>query len=301
LVRELGRYTLEKRVSQTDRGEVYLAIDGMSGMRCIVKTIARSFTDEPEFAPCFEHELRTLQGIVHPNIARVLDGGIVNGEYYFVLDYVHGRDLGDVLDRAFMRSERLPMGIGLLVAIEVLTGLEHVHSLGLVHRDISPTNVMVGFDGSVKLIDFGWTAGERLPERARRKLVVASYAYMPPEQARLEPLDGRADLYSLAVLLFEVFTGVRLVDDTADLPVLHEQALDPHPKKPSAVIASVPEEIDRLLMAALEPNASDRYSSASDMKRFALNLETRPSTRGALVDYLRVLYSDADRMEAPHR
>jgi serine/threonine protein kinase len=214
---------------------------------------------------------------------------------------VHGRDLGDVLDRAYERGEPMPTQLGLYVSSYVLKGLQYAHRLtdesgrhmGLVHRDISPQNILIGFDGSIKIIDFGLARTDLLPARTQGALAVGKYGYMSPEQARHENIDGRADIYSTGVMLFEVFTGDRLVDEQ-DQATLWQRVLNPKHRAPRTVVPSLSKEIDDLVMTAVSVKPEERFGDANKMLEFVDSLRTEESNRETFCRYLRYLYPKID-------
>ena len=299
--RVFGRYILEKSLSRGGMGEVMLAVARHVNERCVIKTIRTDLTGEDEFVGRFADEAKIMVRIEHPNIIRVFDAGKVDHDYYIAMQYVHGRDLGDVLDRAYERGEPMPQGLGVYITEQLLRGLDYVHNLkdergrhmGLVHRDISPQNVLIGFDGSVKLIDFGLARTDILPARTQGALAVGKYGYMSPEQARHQTIDGRADIYSTGVMLFEVFTGDRLVDEQ-DQSTLWQRVLNPKHRSPRSVIPSLPEAIERLVMKAVEVDPEQRFDSARQMREFASRLNGPDSNRESLTRYLRYLYPKVD-------
>jgi serine/threonine protein kinase len=303
--RPFGRYTLERNLTRGGMGEVHLAVPRGGHTRCVIKTIRGDLTGDKEFVGRFADEAKIMVRINHPNIIRVFDCGKVGTEYYIAMEYLHGKDLGDILDRAYERGEPMPKEQGLFLTKEILRGLDYAHNLTdetgrpmrLVHRDISPQNVLVGFDGSVKIIDFGLARTELLPARTMGALAVGKYGYMSPEQARHEKIDGRADLYSFGVMLFEVFTSDRLVDEQ-DQATLWHRVLNPRHRRPSTVIPDLPREIDDLIMRAVEVRPDDRFPDARAMLRHVEGFRTRAGAREDLVQYLRVLYPNAD-YEAP--
>lgn len=282
-------------------GEVFLAIVRHLDQRCVIKTIRGDLTGEAEFVGRFANEAKILVRAAHPNIIRYFDAGKVANDYYIAMEYVHGRDLGDVLDRAYERGEPMPYELGLYLTANLLEGLHYAHELAdergrpmrLVHRDISPQNVLVGFDGSVKLIDFGLARTDLLPNRTQGALAVGKYGYMSPEQARHEPLDGRADIYSAGVMLFEVFTGDRLVDEQ-DQSTLWQRVLNPKHRSPRAVLPSLPRFIDDLVMKAVAVKPGDRFSDARAMAAEVARIRGTGSTKEALQAYLRRLYPRVD-------
>lgn len=304
--RSFGRYFLEKSLSRGGMGEVFLAQAKGVRQRCVIKTIRGDLTGDEEFVGRFADEAKIMVRIDHDNIIRVFDAGKVGADYYIAMEYVHGRDLGDVLDRAYERGEPMPTQLGLYVTSQLLKGLEYAHSLtdergrhmGLVHRDISPQNVLIGFDGSVKLIDFGLARTDLLPARTQGALAVGKYGYMSPEQARHERIDGRADIYSTGVMLFEVFTGDRLVDEQ-DQSTLWQRVLNPKHRSPRTVVPSLMPQIDTLVMTAVGVRPEERYQSAQAMCDFTETLRTKESSPDAFVSYLRYLYPKVDFSAPP--
>lgn len=299
--RSFGRYVLEKSLSRGGMGEVFSAIAKGVRQRCVIKTIRGDLHGDEEFIGRFADEAKIMVRIHHENIIRVFDAGKVDADYYIAMEYVHGRDLGDVLDRAYERGEPMPLQLGLYISSCLLDGLDYAHGLtdehgrhmGLVHRDISPQNVLIGFDGSVKLIDFGLARTDVLPSRTQGALAVGKYGYMSPEQARHERIDGRADIYSTGVMLFEVFTGDRLVDEQ-DQATLWQRVLTPRHRSPRSVLPGLPREIDDLVMTAVAVRPEERYRDAGEMLRAVERIRSPEGNREALVRYLRYLYPKVD-------
>ena len=287
-------------------GEVFLAVAKGVNKRCVIKTIRGDLTGEKEFVGRFADEAKIMTRIHHPNIIRVFDAGKVGRDYYIAMEFVHGRDLGDVLDRAYERVETLPVQVGLYIAAQLLKGLDQVHNvkdengrpMQLVHRDVSPQNVMVGFEGTVKLIDFGLARTDLLPSRTQGALAVGKYGYMPPEQARHETIDGRADVYSAGVMFFEVFTGDRLVDEQ-DQKTLWKRVLDPKHRHPREVLPSLPQAVDDLIMKAVRVKPEARFQSSQEMLEAVNKIRTSQSNNKNLTSYLKHLYPKVDFNEPP--
>ncbi|MFO0725554.1 MAG: serine/threonine-protein kinase [Myxococcota bacterium] len=304
--RPFGRYILEKNLSRGGMGEVHLAVAKGVGTRCVIKTIRGDLTGDKEFIGRFADEAKIMVRMTHDNIIRVFDCGKVGTDYYIAMEYVYGRDLGDVLDRAYERGEPMPKEYGLFLTKQILKGLDYAHNLTdehnrpmrLVHRDISPQNILIGFDGSVKIIDFGLARTELLPARTQGALAVGKYGYMSPEQARHERIDGRADLYSVGVMLFEVFTGDRLVDEQ-DQATLWARVLSPKHRRPSTVVPDLPREVDDMIMRAVEVRVEDRYADARAMLKSVEGFRTKSADKNDLIQYLRYLYPTADFSPPP--
>lgn len=305
--RTFGRYILVKSLSRGGMGEIFLAVPrGVEDKYIVVKTIRSDLVGDREFIGRFTDEAKIMTRIAHSSIIRIFDCGKVGTEYYIAMEYTHGKDLGDVLDRAYERNEPVPRDLGLYITRELLMGLDYIHNvtaddgrpMRLVHRDISPQNVLVGFDASMKLIDFGLARSELLPARTQGALAVGKYGYMSPEQARHDKIDGRADLYSLGVMLFEVFTGDRLVDEQ-DQATLWQRVLNPKHRRASTVVHDLPREIDDLIARAVAVKPEDRFASARAMLDAVEGFRTRAASRQDFVDYLRYLYPNAEYAPPP--
>ncbi|MGF1508765.1 MAG: serine/threonine protein kinase [Myxococcota bacterium] len=306
LPKPFGRYVLERLLSRGGMGDVYTAIARGVHKRCVLKTIRPDLIGEAEFIGRFTDEAKIMVRMDHPNVIRVFDCGKFKDEYYIAMEYVHGRDLGDVLDRAYERAERLPVSVGLYLAEQIALGLTHVHGLkdeqgrhmGLVHRDVSPQNILVGFDGSVQLIDFGLARTDLLPNRTQGALAVGKFGYMSPEQARHQTIDGRADVYAAGVTLFEVFTGERLVDES-DQKTLWKRVLAPQHRKPSSVVPTLPRAVDELIETAVAVLPGERFATAEHMASFARHAQIHPKPQALLMECLRHLYPGIDPKPPP--
>jgi hypothetical protein len=265
----------------------------------VVKRVLPELLDDPSFAAMFVAEARILSRLAHVNIVQVFEFGEVDGQYFLALEYVRGRDLRAAIDARIRGA--FPPGLAALVARDVARALGHVHAIcdergapmRLVHRDVSPGNVMIGFDGAVKLLDFG--IAKPLAENTRTNTAPGTLkgkiAYMAPEQVDGLALDGRADLYSLGVLLHEMLTGQPLFDDSPNLGEVLDARLAPEP--PSRRNPSVPPELDRICMKALAERREDRFASGEEVSA-ELDTVVRQlgASREALVAEMRALFPD---------
>ncbi|MGH7271748.1 MAG: protein kinase domain-containing protein, partial [Polyangiaceae bacterium] len=223
LPRMLGRRMLLKLVARGGMGDVYLAATtGIEGAErpCIVKTVRRDHIHDGSFLARFLDEARVQAQLQHPGVAQVLDAATdENGEPYTAVEYVEGRPLSDVRQRAVQMGQPIAWPDAVAIALEVAQALAHVHErastdgtpLGIVHRDLSPQNVMVGHAGEVKLIDFGTARGQNRRCRTVAGVVFAKPGYVAPEVARQQVGDGRIDLYALGVMLWELCAGRRFL------------------------------------------------------------------------------------------
>ncbi|MFN7147789.1 MAG: serine/threonine-protein kinase, partial [Myxococcota bacterium] len=222
---QFGRYQLLERIAAGGMAEVFLARSfGVEGFekRLVIKRILPELAQNPRFVQMFVHEAKLSVSLAHPNIVQVFDLGKVGDDPYMAMEYIQGRDLTQVLRVLRRNGERLPIPIAVTIAAAVARGLAYAHAraapdgrpLHIVHRDVSPHNIMVSYEGDVKLVDFGIArlVGEREGADAKRP-GGGKFAYMSPEQAAGKPLDHRSDIFSLGVVLFEMLAGRRLFAD----------------------------------------------------------------------------------------
>src|SRR5579859_4266678 len=227
LPRMLGRRILLKLMARGGMGDVYLAATtGIEGAErpCIAKTIRRDHLHDGSFLARFLDEARVQAQLNHPGVAQVLEASTdENGEPYTVVEYVEGRSLADVRQRAIQLGCRVGWPEAVAVTIEMAQALAHVHErsgsdgtpLGIVHRDLSPQNVMVGYGGDVKLIDFGTARGHNRRCHTVAGVVFAKPGYVAPEVARQQVGDGRIDVYALGIMLWELCAGRRFLTGDA--------------------------------------------------------------------------------------
>lgn len=264
--------------------ELYLAKAlGIGGFEkpCVLKLVLPHLTDDQVFLEMFLGEARLAATLDHPNVIHVSDIGQVEGEYFFVMDYVHGRDV-----RALLRANNpgtMPLQAALTIAQEVCEGLHYVHDkrdssgrfLGLVHRDVSPSNVMVSYDGIVKLVDFGIAKATEMRHATRTGVLKGKVHYMAPEQCEGQPLDRRTDVFALGILLYEMTTGRPLFTGTNDYYVMSRIVRGVF-ARPREVDPAYPPELERIVLRALARDPDDRYVSAQ-----ALQVDIEDYARGA--------------------
>ena len=219
LPRPWGRYMLLHELAQGGMGSIFIAkYAGSAGFEryCVIKTLRRQFTEDADAVARFLDEARVVAQLQHANICSVFDVGQVDGRYYLAMDYIAGFDAHALQKRCQQVGAPLPPGILFYIIGETLDALDYAHRLlspatgtplGIVHRDISPNNVMVSFEGEVKLIDFGMALSSLKNQRTEPTLLVGKVAYMAPEQATGDPVDARADQFAAAVVLYELLTG----------------------------------------------------------------------------------------------
>ncbi len=274
LPRVFGRLLLLKLIARGGMGDVYLAATtGIEGAErpCVVKTVRRDHIHDGSFLARFLDEARVQSQLNHPGVAQVLEASTdENGEPYTVVEHVEGRSLSDVRARAIQLGARLGWAEAVAIAIEMANALGHVHErsgsdgtpLGIVHRDLSPQNVMVGYVGEVKLIDFGTARGQNRKCHTVAGVVFAKPGYVAPEVARQQVGDARIDLYALGIMLWELCAGRRFL--TGDPQKHLEEAAAWSVKVPElADLVEAPKELDTVIQRLVANDPDERSVSAS--------------------------------------
>jgi serine/threonine protein kinase len=274
--RQLGRYELIRRIATGGMGEIYLArVRGTAGFEksVIIKTILPHLAEEEEFVEKFLDEGRIVVNLTHGNIVPVFDMDEVDGEYFIAMDYVPGRDVRDMLARLGNKGETMPADLAAYIVSEVCEGLGYAHRktdeqgepLDIVHRDVSPSNVLVSTDGEVKIIDFGIARAADRRAKTVSGRIQGKCCYMSPEQASGEDLDCRSDIFSTGVVLYEMVTNVRPFEGKSDLKSLDLVRECDYPP-PSELAESVPEQLDAIIERAMTPDPEERYQSIDQMQ-----------------------------------
>ncbi|HLK38020.1 MAG TPA: serine/threonine-protein kinase [Polyangiaceae bacterium] len=300
----MGKYNLIAELARGGMGNVYLAaLSGPAGFSklLVVKELKPELCFEPEYVAMFLEEARLAARLTHPNIVQLYDVGLEGGRYFIAMEYLDGRSLARVL-RCFAREGSFPVGAHLRILGDCLMGLHYAHELrgfdgedlGIVHRDVSPFNVMVTFDGQVKLLDFGIAKAVDSPSDTRAGVVKGKVAYMAPEQAAGARVDRRADVYSAGVMIWEAAAGRRMWPGMAEVEVLG-RLLQHGPPRLREVDPSAPEDLDALCARATARDRKDRYGTAAELLQ---DLEAHLGRRGDVMsmrqigDLLRGLFAD---------
>jgi eukaryotic-like serine/threonine-protein kinase len=273
----VGKYVVQRKLAEGGMAEIFLATaQGAEGFEkpVVIKRIRSGLTNDASFVEMFIAEARLASRLSHPNLVHIFDFDRHEDSYYLAMEYIRGRSLVEAHKRA--REVSMPISPVLVaqLGVEVARGLAYAHKLtdhgkplNLVHRDVTPHNVLLSYEGAVKLTDFGIAkAGGRATTVGMLK---GKFAYMAPEQARGEPVDARTDLFSLGITLWELLTGGRLFDGDTDLAVL--RAVQERPVLPPADLnPEVDEELSGIIVKSLARLLPDRYQTAAELERALL-------------------------------
>jgi len=268
----------------------------------VVKTIQPRFLEHTKVVQMFVDEGRIAQALDHPNIVKIVDVGQADGQYFIAMEYIQGKDLVTICRRGVEVRNFLPRSVAVRIILMALRGLIHAHEkrapdgepLRIVHCDISPGNIVVSWGGTAKIVDFG-IARATIQLRAEDESVAGKYNYMAPEQVRGEDVDARADLFSLGVILYEITVGHRLFRGRPEQVI--RLVLDEDIRPPSLTDGDFPEELERIIMRALERDLTQRYQSArelySDLSRWlASATAAEDNPKREIAEYLNAIFNE---------
>jgi len=297
-----GRYLLLERVDVGGMAEVFLA-RSPRGEACAVKRLLPGLEGDRALLAMFLEEARLTARLDHPGIVAARDVGCADGSPFIVLEYVAGVDLGAVLRRERERARRLPVSISAHVARQVALALDYAHRLrdrdgrplGVVHRDVSPRNVLLAFAGEVKLIDFGIARAGARGRGGDDGVLRGKVSYMSPEHARGAPVEPRSDVFALGAVLHEMLAGARLFRGETDLHVLERiRAAEVAP--PSVSNPEVPASLDAAVLRALAREPADRFPSAGALAE-ALAPSCHPGGARAVAAHLAATFAEERERE----
>jgi serine/threonine protein kinase len=305
-----GPYELLDRVAIGGMAEVFKAKrTGVEGFEKVValKRILPHLSDNKEFLDMFVDEAKMVAGLAHPNIVQIFDLGRIEKSYYIAMEYVHGRDLRTIMRRAREKGLRMPLDLSLRVVSQVCAALEYAHRkkdekgrpMQIVHRDVSPQNILISFEGEVKLVDFGIAKAATKASNTDRGALRGKLLYMSPEQAWGRAIDRRSDVFSLGIVLYEMVTETKpFIGAGTELTILElvRQCVITPARE---INPRVPEALDRVIMKALARDPAERYQDAGQMQRGLERFlrERPPVTARDLARFFELLFDRAEREE----
>ena len=300
-----GKYHLLERIAVGGMAEVFLAkAFGVAGFErlLVIKRILPHMAEDREFIDMFVDEARIASTLNHSGIAQILELGQEDGAYFIAMEFIHGRDLGRLQERLRKNNRVMPIPIAVLVVSRLCEALEYAHrktdsagnSLRIIHRDVSPGNVLISYDGDVKLIDFGIAKAQNRMGRTTAGTLKGKFGYMSPEQVRGLPLDHRSDIFAAGIILYELLTGERLFAGESDFGTL-EKVRNATVIPPSTYNRRIPRELERLVLRALAREPEERYEWASDLQQDLaryLMFEGALTTGKSLAAFMRELFAE---------
>ena len=272
---KFGNYLLLERIAVGGMAEVFVAkafgVEGFERLLAI-KKILPTMSEDPEFIHMFVDEARIAAQLSHANIVQVLELGKHDENLYIAMEYISGRDLRQLIERFRKRQQALPIPQACLIVAKVCEALDYAHRkrdaegrpLGIVHRDVSPQNVLVSFEGEVKLIDFGIAKAESRLQKTQSGILKGKFSYMSPEQVKGHSIDGRSDVFACGILLWELVCGEKLFTGESDFAVLEKVRRGAVPE-PRSRNPACPEALEKVMLKALATDPAQRYQGASEL------------------------------------
>ena len=278
---QFGQYYLLHQLAQGGMGTVFLARrlnESKQQGFCVIKKLRSDLLSDRKYVNRFIDEAKLVLRLNHPAICHVFDVGFVNKEYYLAMEYFPGVNLRAVHNRLMQYEKALPDTMAVSIVADALSALDYAHHLhdpannrhlGLVHRDVSPQNILVNFSGISKLIDFGLADSDAKVEQTETDIVMGKVAYMSPEQARGEDTNASTDQFSLAVILYELLTGQRYYEDKSNYEIW--QVVGRGDYRPNAW-SQLPADMERILGRALEANPAVRFQTCGEFSQVLTQL-----------------------------
>ena len=280
LPRDFGKYRLVKKLATGGMAEIFLGhrLD-TPDERVVIKRILPHLLESADFVSMFLDEARIAAQLNHPNIVQIHDVGQISGAYFIAMEYIHGEDVRRIYNQAYKLQRSLPLSHSIRVIAEAALGLDFAHRLpdltgkpmGVVHRDVSPQNILVTYEGGVKVVDFGIAKAANKVNQTRAGVLKGKYSYMSPEQAMGDDIDQRTDIFALGIILYETTTGTRLFKRPGELQTL-QAVIKCDVLPPSDALPGYPIELEEIVMRALAKKPADRYQTADalsqDLYRF---------------------------------
>ncbi|RKH94809.1 serine/threonine protein kinase, partial [Corallococcus praedator] len=300
-----GSYQLLKRLATGGMAQIYLARRPGSDAPdklLVLKRILPHLSENDEFVRMFLDEARIAARLAHPNVVQIYDLGAEGDTFFIAMEYIHGVDARRLWKRSETSSKPLPVPLVCRILLEASAGLDYAHKktdatgrpLGIVHRDVSPQNILVTFEGGVKVVDFGIAKAADQATVTRSGVLKGKYSYMSPEQASGQRVDCRSDVFALGVVLHELLTGGRLFKRPSDMLTLSAVA-ECNVPPPSHVAPRVPADLDPIVLKALAKDPDARYQHAQDLQRALegwLAAQPQPSGTADLAVFMKDLYAD---------
>ncbi|MEK7704245.1 MAG: serine/threonine-protein kinase, partial [Myxococcota bacterium] len=302
---KFGNYEVLRKLATGGMAEVFLAkqtgLGGFERLVCIKRILAH-LGEQDDFVKMFQDEARIAANLVHPNVAQIYDIGELDGSYYIAMEYVRGEDMRHVYNQEVARGRPMPPEAAAHIIMGAAAGLDYAHRqttldgrpLGIVHRDISPQNILITYDGHVKIVDFGVAKAAGKMAETRAGVLKGKYSYMSPEQASGDPVDSRTDIFAAGICLYEVTTGVRLFKRETELETLHA-VIEAKVTPPAELVPGYDAHLQAIVLRALTRDADDRYQSAGemvrDLERFLIGRGHAPSP-ASLASYMQELFAE---------
>jgi len=312
---KFGKYFLLERIAIGGMAEVFKAKSfGVEGFEKLIaiKRILPNIAEDEDFITMFIDEAKIAVQLNHANIAQIFDLGKIDDSFFIALEFVHGKDVRTIWERHKRRGLRMPIPMSAYVVSRMCEGLDYAHrkkdaagrELHIVHRDVSPQNILLSYEGEVKIIDFGIAKAANKASKTQAGILKGKFGYMSPEQVRGLPLDHRSDVFSAGIILYELLTGERLFVGESDFSTL-EKVRNVEILPPSTYNRNIPDSLEKIVLKALSKDPDDRFQMAynmqEDLQRFLI-INKLGFARKDLASYMkRAFKSDIERELERHK
>jgi serine/threonine-protein kinase len=282
ILKKFGKYFLLDRVGEGGMAEIFrarLSSLDTSGRFIVIKRIMGEHSNNQEFVSMFKAEVQVTMRFSHPNIVQIFDAGEEHGQHYIAMEFIDGRNLRQMLSKSAQKQLAVPIPASCYIIEQAAAGLHYAHAfkdritgeaLNLVHRDVSPQNIIVSYDGNIKVIDFGIAKATTNGEATRAGVIKGKLSYLSPEQVLGETLDGRSDIFALGIVLWETLTGKRLfvAEGDNEFQVLKMiESCTTFVKPPSQFNPAIPKDLDAVVMQALARDPRKRFQTGEELAR----------------------------------
>jgi serine/threonine-protein kinase len=271
----VGRYEVITHLATGGMAQIYLARQSGLGSferHVVLKTILRERASDQRFVTMFLDEAKLAATLNHQNVAQVYEVDQADGAYFMAMEYVHGENARAILETTLRRGWTIPLELAVMIISGAAAGLHHAHErrgkngqpLNIVHRDVSPANIMVGYDGSVKVLDFGIAKAEERATKTVGGTIKGKYGYMSPEQCKGKPIDRRSDIFALGICLYELTTLRRAFKGNDDFETM-KRIVSGDVILPSVAVPGYPRELEAILLTAMASDPNARFQSAQEL------------------------------------
>ena len=271
----VGRYEVLSHLATGGMAQIYLARQtglGAFERHVVLKTILRERASDQRFVTMFLDEAKLAATLNHQNIAQVYEVDQADGAYFMAMEFVHGENVRAILETTLRRGWTIPLELAVMIVSGAAAGLHHAHErkgkqgqpLNIVHRDVTPANIMVGFDGSVKVLDFGIAKAEERATKTVGGTIKGKYGYMSPEQCKGKPIDRRSDIFALGIVLYELTTLRRAFKGNDDFETM-KRIVAGDVILPSVAVAGYPRELEAIILTALANDPKARFQTSQEM------------------------------------
>ncbi len=286
-----GKYIVQEKIGEGAMGSVFKAYDPSIDRIVAIKTISPAILSADisgEFKARFLREIRAIGKNNHTNIISIFDNGELNGNPFFVMEYVEGKELKELLKN----GSTLSLNNNNKIISQILDALSYSHECGIVHRDIKPSNLFIDTEGNVKIADFG-IAKQTNSDLTQHGSIIGTPSYMSPEQCQGKQVDHRSDIFSTAVVFYEMLTGEKCFSGASSHTIMHK-TISSTPEKPSKLNIHIPKSLDNVVLKALSKSPNDRYQTANEFKVAIQNaLNKKPHTTNSKFIYISLIFIGA--------